>query len=224
MEYKEFLAVMLVLGIFSVEPAGAVEMESLDQVKSPDTLNSCEMDQNMVKKSTIANLDHNKCLNRLEIYSSTGIIGAVLNQTGNETVMDETDFNQTIDNENNTNETVLNNSTDENKTVFNETGNGTVENETNVNGTALNNTTYANETSLNQTDNSTQDSPAKTHTLNTIENAGYALAAIAGCFAVGIAVAPEGVTKTICVVGAVVCGVAAAACFVVHAIASWFNW
>jgi len=214
MEYKEFLAVLLVLGIFSVEPAGAVEIGSLNQVKSPDILNSCEIDQNMAKKSAMANLDHNKCLNKIEMYSSTGINGTVLNQTGNETVMDETDFNQTIGNENNTNETVLNNSTDENKTVFNETGNGT----------ALNNTTYANETSLNQTDNSTQDSPAKTHTLNTIENAGYALAAIAGCFAVGIAVAPEGVTKTICVVGAVVCGVAAAVCFVVHAIASWFDW
>ena len=219
MEYKEFLAVLLVLGILSVEPAGAVEIGSLNQVKSPDTLNSCEIAQSMVK-SAVVNQDHNKCLNKLEIHSSTDINETILNKT----VIDETDFNQTIGNENNTNETVLNNSINENKTVFNETGNGTFENETNVNGTALNNTIYANETSLNQTDNSTQDSPAKTHTLNTIENEGYALAAIAGCFAVGIAVAPEGVTKTICVVGAVVCGVAAAACFVVHAIASWFNW
>jgi len=223
MEYKEFLVVLLILGILSVEPAGAVEIGSLNQVKSPDTLNSCEIAQSMVK-SAVVNQDHNKCLNKLEMHSSTGINETILNQTGNKTVIDETDFNQTIDNENNTNETVLNNSIDENKTVFNETGNGTFENEINVNGTALNNTTYANETSLNQTDNATQDSPAKTHTLNTIENAGYALSAIAGCFAVGIAVAPEGITKTVCVIGAVVCGIAAAACFVAHAIASWFNW
>ncbi|OEC85669.1 MULTISPECIES: hypothetical protein [Methanobacterium] len=221
MEYRRFLAVMLVLGILGVEPAGAVEIGSLNQFNSPDTLNSCAIAQNMVKKSAVVNQDHNKCLNKLEMHSSTGINETILNQTGNKTVINETDFNQTIGNEN---ETVLNNSIDENKTVFNETGNGTFENETNVNGTALNNTTYANETSLNQTDNATQDSPAKTHTLNTIENVGYALAAIAGCFAVGIAVAPEGITKTICVVGAVLCGVAAAACFVAHAIASWFDW
>ncbi len=151
--------------------------------------------------------------------NAAGGNGTVLNQNGNETVINETAFNQTVENETNINGTILNNVTDENKTDFNETGNGTVTNETNTNGTALNNAAGANGAVLNQTDNSTDST--KSHVLNTIENAGYVFAAIAGCFAIGVAVAPEGVTKTVCVVGAVVCGVIAACCFVAHVLIDW---
>jgi hypothetical protein len=292
--YKEFLAVLLILGIFGVEPAGAVEIGSLNPVNFPNTSNLCYDAQDMAKKSVIVNHDHIKGLNKLKICniscnhkksfklivkkvkahkyhkllqnqltahynkgkqiqhssshkvstkgsvksaengvisdsnvnaSEIGVNVTFFSQTGDETVLDNiTDENQTVENGTSINGTAIINSTEENKTIINETGNGTAENETNIDGTVLNNVTGVNETSLNQTDNDTQDSSTKTHTLNTIENAGYALAATAGCFAVGIAVAPEGITKTICVVGAVVCGVAAAACFVVHAIASWFDW
>ncbi len=135
----------------------------------------------------------------------------------NVTDINKTGFNNvTGGNVNNTNETVLNNTVDENKTVLNQTGNGTIANETNINGTSLNNTDE-NKTVSNQSDNST-----KAHLLNTIENAGYAFAAIAACFAVGATVAPEGVIKTVCVVGAIVCGVAAAVCFVTHILVDWF--
>ncbi|MGB9936776.1 MAG: hypothetical protein ACPK7O_03595 [Methanobacterium sp.] len=287
MEYKEFLAVLLVLSIFGVEPAGAVEIGSLNHVNSPNIFNLGYETQNMIKSDGIIISCSNKGLNKLKMrnisvnhkktgklilnkvkkhtyhklsrnsltanynkceqksYSSSHKIsiedsikstetnvnacddkniknnetnlnnvidvnGTVFNQTGNETVVtalnsvteeNKTVFNQTIKTENNANETALNNLTEENITDFNQTAN-----ETNVN-----------ETTLNQTDNST-----KNHVLNTIENAGYALAAIAGCFAVGIVVAPEGVTKTICAVGAVVCGVTAAACFVAHVFVDWF--
>ena len=224
MEYKGFLVVLLVLGILGVEPAGAVEIESLNQVKSPDKLNLDDDAQYNFTRSIETSLNifnHEKDI-ETNLNNGTGINGSVLNQTANITILNNvTSENQTVKNETSINETALTNSTDENETVFNETGNGTVENETNLNGTVLNNAAGVNETS---SDNDTQDSSTKTHTLNTIENAGYALAAIAGCFAVGIAVAPEGITKTICIVGAVVCGVAAAACFVAHAIASWFDW
>lgn len=310
MEYRIFLAVLLVLCILSVGPAGAVEIGSSNQVKYPNTLNSRAITQSMVKENTVVNQDLNKGLHKLKTHvlsddhkknlklsvnkvkghkshklsrnslattynkgkqshgfshkfstknsnksvesrvisddkntksseinisnsadanttvldNATGINGIDSNQKGNESFENETVSSQTFENETNVNGTILNNSTDENKTDFNETGNGTLKSATNINDTALNNVTGVNETNLSKTDNSNQDSPTKTHTLNTIENAGYALAAIAGCFAVGIAVAPEGITKTICVVGAVVCGVAAAACFVAHAIASWFDW
>lgn len=174
--------------------------------------------------SSEINISNSAGANTTVLDNATGINGINSNQKSNESLENGTVFNQTFENETNINGTILNNSTDENKTGFNETGNGTVINATNINDTALNNATGVNETNLNKTDNSNQDSPTKTHTLNTIENAGYALAAIAGCFAVGIAVAPEGITKTVCIVGAVVCGVLAAACFVAHAIASWFDW
>ena len=293
MEYKEFLAVLLVLGILGVEPAGAVEIGSLNQVNSPDTWNSSEIAQNMVKKNVIVNQDRNGGLNKLKMHNisdnhkksfklilnkfkgykyhklsrnsltttynkgklshsyihevstkdstksaetsvisdgkvknneinmsnATGANETVLNQTGNETVINETAFNQTVENETNIHRTILNNSTDENKTDFNETGNGTVTNGTNINGTVLNNVTDVNGTVLNQTDNYTEST--KSHVLNTIENAGYFFAAVAGCFAIGVAVAPEGVTKTVCVVGAVVCGVIAAGCFVAHVLIDW---
>lgn len=69
MEYKEFLAVLLVLGILCVEPAGAVEIGSLNQVKSPDTLNSCAFAQSMVKENTLVNQDRNNGLNKLKTYT-----------------------------------------------------------------------------------------------------------------------------------------------------------
>ena len=68
MEYKEFLAVLLVLGILCVEPAGAVEIGSSNQVNSPDTLNSCEIAQSMVKENMVVNQDQNRCLNKLKTH------------------------------------------------------------------------------------------------------------------------------------------------------------
>lgn len=68
MEYKEFLAVLLVLGILGVEPAGAVEIGSLNQVNSPDTLNSCAIAQSMVKKNVIVNQDRNSSLNKQKTH------------------------------------------------------------------------------------------------------------------------------------------------------------
>ena len=68
MEYKEFLTVLLVLGILGVEPAGAVEIGSLNQVNSPDTLNSCAIAQSMVKENAIVNQDRNKSINKLKMH------------------------------------------------------------------------------------------------------------------------------------------------------------
>lgn len=294
MEYKEFLAVLLVLGILGVEPAGAVEIGSLNQVNSPDTLNSCAFAQSMVKENTLVNQDRNNGLNKLKMHTlftnhkktfklilnkvkghkyhklsrnslttthnkgklshsssnkvstkdstkstetsvtaddkniknneinmcnTTGANGTVLNQTGNETVINETAFNQTVENETNINGTILNNITDENKTDFNEIGNGTVTNETNINGPALNNATDVNGTVLNQTDNSTEST--KSHVLNTIENAGYFFAAVAAGAAALSACDFEPATKTILAGVAVVAAVVAAACFVMHVLIDW---
>ena len=55
MEYKEFLAVLLVLGILGIEPAGAVEIGSSNMVNSPDTWNSCAIAQSMIKENAIVN-------------------------------------------------------------------------------------------------------------------------------------------------------------------------
>lgn len=293
MEYKRFLAVLLVLGILGVEPAGAVEIGSSNQVNSPNTLNSCEIAQSMVKENRVVNHDQNRCLNKLKMHvlsnnhktlklivnkvkahkyhklsrnsltttynkgklshssshkvstkdstkfaepsvisddknikneinrsNATSANGTVLNQTGNETVVDKTAFNQTFENETNVNGTILINITDENKTNFNQTGNGTVTNETNINGTVLNNATDVNGTVLNQTDNSTEST--KSHVLNTIENAGYFFAAVAAGAAALSACDFEPATKTILAGVAVASAVVAAGCFIVHILVDWF--
>ncbi len=284
MGYKESLAILLVLGILSIEPAGAVQMESLNQVNSPGMLNLDDKNLNTVNESIINNQNNNdefyklktnklfnNCKNTFKLAlnkvkkhkyhkslqnplttihnnkqlhssshkTSTNSVKSMernvdifddkntknneanLNNTAdiNETALNNVTgenkitFNQTV--QNNTNGIISNNITDENKTTFNQTGNETITNGTNVNGTSLDNTDENKTVSKN--DNST-----KAHVLNTIENVGYAFAAIAGCFAVGAAVAPEGVTKTICVVGAIACGVAAAVCFVAYIFVDWF--
>ena len=69
MEYKEFLAVLLVLGILGVEPAGAVEIGSLNQVNSPDKLNSGVITQNITKENAIVSQNQNSCLNKLKTHT-----------------------------------------------------------------------------------------------------------------------------------------------------------
>jgi len=133
----------------------------------------------------------------------------------------KTVFNQ-IDNVTVTNGTVLNDTNEGNETIFNQTGNKTVENETNINGTDLNSTTG--ETIFNQTNCSTQNSSTKDNVLNTLQNVGYALAAIAACLAVATALDVEPTTKTGLAVAAIVVGAAAAVCFVACAVIKWFNW
>jgi len=69
MEYKEFLAILLVLGILSVEPAGAVEIGSWNQVSSPNTSDLSAHAQNMIKWNAIVNQCNNKGLNNLKMHN-----------------------------------------------------------------------------------------------------------------------------------------------------------
>jgi hypothetical protein len=68
MEYKEILAILLVLSILGVEPAGAVEIKSLNQVNSPNTLNLGDQTQNMVKGNAVISPCNNKGLNKLKMH------------------------------------------------------------------------------------------------------------------------------------------------------------